>query len=472
MFSKIIAWIKEVIKKMFNRDDAKKFLGADIAVSPEMSAALTLWSDMYANKAPWINADTKSLNLPAAIAGEIAQSVTIELTISITGSERAKYIQDTVNLRLLPKLREQIEKGAAKGGLMMKPYVSKNKVVIDFIQADMFFPVKFDADGDITDCVFVDQRVIGDKYYTRLEYHSMTDSGCSIRNLAFRSSTPDNLGSPVPLAEVDDWASLLPEATITNITRPLFAYFRYPLANNIDPTSPLGVSCYSRAVDLIKDADKLWSDLLWEFESGQRALYADVIAFQRKDDGTPILPLKRLYRALNGSGNIDDNPEGLFHDWSPSLREQNYLNGLDAILKRIEYTCGLAYGTLSDPQSIDKTATEIKTSKQRTYATITSVQKALQNAIEQLLYAMDVWATLYNLAPKGAYSTAFDFDDSVIVDKDMQFQQDLRVVSQGIMSKVEFRMRNFGEDEKTARKMLDFVQEQQAQTDLFNAPAE
>jgi hypothetical protein len=39
----------------------------------------------------------------------------------------------------------------------------------------------------------------------------------------------------------------------------------------------------------------------------------------------------------------------------------------------------------------------------------------------------------------------------------MQFQQDLRLVGQGLMSKVEFRMRNFGESEELARAALQEV---------------
>ncbi len=79
---------------------------------------------------------------------------------------------------------------------------------------------------------------------------------------------------------------------------------------------------------------------------------------------------------------------------------------------------------------------------------------------------MDIYATLYRLAPAGAYSIAFDFDDSVIVDKDVQFQQDLRLVSSQIMSKIEFRIRNFGEDEKTAKAKIAEIQAEQP-TDLF-----
>lgn len=220
---------------------------------------------------------------------------------------------------------------------------------------------------------------------------------------------------------------------------------------------------------MIEQADQQWTDLLWEFESGQRALYADVTAFV-DENGKKVLPAKRLYRALNGGSNLGDNPEGLFHDWSPTFRQAEILAGLDAILRRIEFTCGLAYGTLSNPQTVDKTATELKISNQRSYATITDTQKALQSALDALLYAMDTWATLYKLAPKGAYSASFEYDDSIVVDKETQFSQDSRALGLGVMGKVEFRMRNYGEDEATAKKKIaDILAEQPQEQDLFKA---
>lgn len=462
MFQRFLQWIREVFNKMIGQSTVKQALNVDIAISSSMAAALELWSQMYVNQAPWLNKDVHSLNLPAAIAGEIARAVTIEMQVEFSGS-RSVFLQEQFS-RILPKLRQQVEYGAAKGGLVMKPYITGDRVTVDFVQADMFYPVAFDADGDITAIVFADQRQAGDKWFTRLEYHAMTPAGCYIRNLAFRSTSRDNLGNPVALNEVEDWAGLLPEATITGVDRPLFAYFRFPLANTIDPSSPLGVSSYSRAVDLIRDADVQWSNLLWEFESGQRALYADVLAWGKDKDGKPTLPNKRLYRALDMGGQADD----LFKEWTPTLREQNILAGLDAILKRIEYQCGLAYGTLSDPQTVDKTATEIKISRQRTYATVTDTQKALQQALDQLAWAIDVWATIGRLAPAGTYQIAYQFDDSVIVDQDMQFQQDLRLVGQGLMSKVEFRMRNFKESETVAAAKIAAVAAEQP-ADFFPA---
>jgi len=464
MFTRLINWIKEVWNRMINQSDVKKVLGVDISISTEMANALQLWSLMYVNQASWLSEpDIESLNLPAAIAGEISRQVTIEMSVIVSGSPRAVFINEQIQ-KVISSIRQQLEYGVAKGGMIIKPYISGKSIAVDFVQADQFFPINFDEDGNITACVFSDQRTMKDKYFTRLEYHQMNGDNCLIRNKAFVSSTKDNLGSEVSLETIEDWANIAEEATVTNIEKPLFAYFRFPQANNIDPTSPLGVSGYARAIDLIEQADRQWSQLLWEFDSGKRAIYVDSTAFAHDDDGKPVMPNKRLYQTIAGTSAVGEGE--LIHEWSPDFREENILNGLEAILRKIEFTCGLAYGTLSNPQTVDKTATELKISQQRSYATVVDTQKALQNTLDNLLYAMDVWANIGNLAPRGIYKAVYSFDDSVIVDKDTQFQQDSRLVTQGIMSKMEFRMRNFGEDEATAKKKIADAQSEQPE-ELF-----
>ena len=452
---------------MLNTSSVKDALRVDVAISPLMITALTEWSNMYINQAGWLSDTVKSLNLPAAIAGEISRAVTIEMDIEISGSLRADYLYDQID-RVYPKLRQYVEFGCAKGGLMMKPYVSNGFILVDFVQADQFYPISFDANGKITACVFSDTKVIGRNYFTRLEYHQMTSAGCQVTNVVYKADGPNTLGRLDSLQSVADWAQLEPEALITNISRPLFAYFRYPQANNIDPTSPLGVSCYARAVELIEQADKTWSQFLWEMESGGRALYADVMAFDKDTSGKTILPNRRLYRTMNMGGAKDD----FFQEWSPTLREQNFINSLDTILKKIEFNCGLAYGTLSDPNVVAATATEIKMQKQRSYATVTDTQKALETALEDLLYAMDTWATLAGLAPAGTYEAVYNFDDSIVADHDTQFAQDSQALGLGVMSKVEWRMRTYGETEQIAREKIALVQQESAAAmDFFTQPA-
>jgi A118 family predicted phage portal protein len=476
MFQKILQWIREVFSKMINHSSVKSALHVDIAISQPMAEALQLWSSMYENKAPWIGKDIRSLNLPSAIAGEIARTVTVEMQVEFSGSARADYLKQQF-APVLSKLREKVEVGNAKGGMVIKPYISGDNLAVDWIQADQFYPVDFDANGNITAIIFSYVLQVGDKYYTRLEMHQMgehTDingnavKGCLIRNYAFRSSTQSDLGQPVPLASVAEWADIQDNQIVKGIDKPLYAYFRFPLANNIDTASPLGVSCFARAVDLIEQADRLYSNLIWEFESGKRAIFVDPMAFGKDKNGKPVLPDQRLFRSVDLSANAigEGSSDDLFHDWTPDFREASIISGLDAILKKIEFLCGLAYGTISDPNVEAKTATEVTTTKQRTYSTITDTRKALQAALEQLLYAMDVWATLGKLAPKGTYQAAYNFDDSVIVDKDAQMMSDRQTATMGAMPKWMFLVRNYSLDEATAKKWIADAQAEQPQ-DMF-----
>jgi len=462
-------FIQDVINKikgwfnMLTSDTLKSKVGIEVAISSEMSTALSLWSDMYVNNASWLTKEIRSMNLPASIAGELANLVTIEMSVEIEGdTPRAAYLQSQVD-KVVTKLRQMIEYGNAKGGLIMKPFPNGDQLDVDFVQAGQFLPVSFDANSNITAVVFVDQQTKGKEYYTRLEHHvfSAKDKTVTITNKAYKSSNTSDIGHEITLTEFEPWSTLQPVATIRNVKAPLYGYYRFPQANNIDPTSPLGVSSYARAVGYIEDADRLWSNLVWEFESGKRAIFADVMAFDRTEDGDPILPDKRLYRALaNSTNNIGE--DGFFHEFTPEFREASIISGLDAILKKIEYTCGLAYGTISDPQTVDKTATEIVSSKQRTFSTIKDMRKAVTTCIVQLLYAMDVWATLNKLEAPGKYTPVCKYDDSVITDADAQKNQDMREVSARLLSRLEYRMRNHKEDEATAIKKIQEIDKEQA----------
>lgn len=439
MFENIKEFIGRVKRDMFDKKVIGAAISTDIAVSDEMSCAQREWKALYEER--------EGLHLPAAISFEMARLITVEMNSRIAGSKRADFL-DKCYRDVIENIRIPMEYGCAKGGLVMKPYVAEGKIQVDFIQADKFFPTDFDETGKILGAIFVQTRKIGSRYYTRLERHRMKDGTYEITNQAFSSNNCDYLGKRVPLGEVQEWKDLAESLTIKNVKQPLFGYFRPAIANTIDSNSPLGVSVYANAVNLIADADKQYSRLLWEFESGERALIANAMAFKRDKDGRPRLPDKRLYRTLE----VEDMD--FFREWSPELREEELAKGLNRILRQVEFNCGFAYGTLSEVSDTEKTAEEIRASKQRSYATVSDNQKALKNALLELVYAMDVWCTLYELAPKGDYSVSFDFDDSIEADRKTQFAEKQSLVKDGIMAPWEFRMWYFGEDEDTAKLMV------------------
>lgn len=459
MLQRFLTWIRGVFPKMLHINDAKRALKVDVAISSEMQTAIDQWAAMFMDKAPWLDDTTQSLGLASAVAGEIARLTTVELESTVTGSPRADYLQGEYE-RVLADLRSRVETAAAGGGLVFKPYVDGEHIAVDCVPAWRFFPTAFNSQREVTGAVFVEQVTKGKTYYTRMEHHQLTDEGYTIRNLTFSSLTRGTLGNPCSLEAVDEWADLEPELTIRykDGTAPegvLFSYFRMPFSNTVDPESPLGVSVYSRAVGLIKEADRQYSRILWEYEGSELAVDASQGALQVKgpDGKAPVLPprSKRLFRELA----IDQGQGGdLYKVFNPEIRDTSLFNGLDKILKRIEFNCNLAYGTLSDPQNVDKTAEEIRSSKQRSYSAVCDVQQALQGALEHLVWAMDFYATLYKLAPRGEYEVNFTWGDGVLQDTDKEYMRRKEMADNGYLRPEKFVAWYFGISEEEAKDYL------------------
>ena len=451
---------------MIQYESIKKALGVDIAVSPEMAESIYRWQRMYRNKPPWLNKDVKGLNLPAAISSEFARLVTNEAKIEVSGSPRAEFI-DSLLAGFKGNLRKYVEFAGATGGICFKPYPTGDTVAVDVVRAGNCYPTEFDSAGMMTGAIFPEFKRKGKKLYTRLEYHSLQGDKYIVVNRAFVSTkaivkTDEivQLGMEIKLEDIEEWEDISPYEEFRNADCALFSYLKIPLANNVDPDSPLGVAVYSRAEKQIQDADEMYGATLWEYRSKETAIQASNEYFRHSRTGEVILPKgqERLYYPM-GNG-ITDPTSGkpLFNVYSPDIRDESFFNGYNRVIQKVEFNSGLAYGTLSDPQNVEKTAEEIKTSKQRSYSTVKDIQNSTEEAIRSLVKAMEVWIDLGGLAPSGKVEVSCDWDDSLIVDKKYELEQLRADLAAGIIGPVEFRMKRYGETEDQAMKALAKIQ--------------
>ncbi|MBN1046186.1 phage capsid protein [Clostridium botulinum] len=482
MFEGLKNFFKGVVGKLFNKNTIENKMRVDVAVSSDMSNSIDLWISMYEDKAPWLGKETKSMNLPSAIASEFAKLVTMELESEITTDDFLNQEYQVV----IDEIRNSTEYACAKGGLAFKPYVSENHIEVDLVQADSFYPVSYNSRKEITAAIFVETKIEGDNLYTRLEYHRFNDSGnYQITNQAFKKKNYGNyntatadLGNQILLAEVEEWEKIEEEVEIKNIDKPLFSYFRMPMANAIETGSPLGVSVYSRAENLIKEADKQYSRILWEYEGSELAVHAASDLFKPKRDkngnitsGEMPVGKERLYRKFDIDTSNPSEGSKAIDVFSPEIRDTSLYNGLNKQLRLIEFAVGLAYGTFSDVNETDKTAEEIKSSKQRSYQTVKDIQKALKKSLKDLIYAMNTLAQLYKLSTKKIEiekDVSFDFDDSIIVDKKTELLEMRNDVAAGIIDSVYYIMEKYGKTEEEARKMMPSGESITKENDLDN----
>lgn len=414
-----------------------------------------LWLDMYRDESPWLGPETFSMGLPSSIASELARLTTIEMKSEIANDEDLNEDYQKV----VDDARTFTEYGLALGGIILKPFISKGRVEVDYITPDLYIPISFDNSGNIDHIIFIDEYQQGEIFYRRLEEHDLTGDTYIINNAAFKTKHEGILGKEIPLNELDRWASLAESATIENVDKPLFGYFKNPQANNLDLTSPMGVSCYSRATSLIQDADEQYSRILWEYEGSELAVDADVTVLKK----TGELPVRkeRLFRDLG-----KDQDEGFYEVFSPAIRDESLFNGLNKILMRVEFLCGLAYGTLSDVQVVSKTAEEIKSSKQRSYSTVADIQKSLKIAMEDLVNAMIILKSFYLGGTLTEPDISFEFDDSLIVDTATEQKIRLQEVSAGLIKPESYLSWRYGVSEEEAKNMLPSMNEPDEQDDL------
>ena len=455
MLDGIKNFVKWLIRKMFPIKTIKETIKEDVALTDTMIERIELWANMNQGNAPWVDDYVSSLRLEQGICREFANICLNEMETSVSNDKLDEIYQDAIR-----DLNENLQSGLALGSFIIKP-LGKNKV--EYVTADRFIPVEFDSRGRLIDVIFIETRKEkANSYYYRFERHKLDETGLLITNKAYHSASNTTIGKQVPLSTIDEWANLPEEIYYPGVEKPDFGYYRNPIKNDIDG-SFCGVSIFDSAIDLIKKTDKQFGRLEWEFESGERVIHVDIAAMQPQatiDGGRTAWKMpelnKRLYKGLNLQPGAN---EELYKEYSPEFRDENIINGLNAMLRRIEFNVSLSYGDLSDAQYVEKTATELSIAKKRKYNMVTAIQKNLKDCLEDLVYAL----AFYNALTKSGYDFVCIFNDSILVDEEKEREQDRKDVAMGVMSHLEYRMKWFGEDEETAKKNLpqqaDMVQE-------------
>ncbi len=429
---------------MFGNNEITTALGVKPVLSNTMAAEIDKWSRMYAGNSPWCTDGLHSLRLESGIVREFANIAVTEMTSSVSDT-----VLDVQYQRAIGKLGQRLQSGLATGAMVIKPLPDGS---VQYIPQSAYVPLRFDASGQLVSVIFPETIKDGDRFYTRLEWHDLNASGLTIINRAYVSRNEETLGYEVPLNIRGEWASLMPEASYAGVTRPVFGYFVTPIDNDIDG-SFAGMSVFAKAAEKIRQTDMQFGRLDWEFESGVRAVHVDEAAlrYERGADGKKRMSVARLndrlYRAVNVQPGSDKE---LFEVYSPEFRDASLLNGLEEYKREIEFIVGLAYGDISNPALVEKTATEVISAKKRKYDTVTAIQANLRECLDGLVYAQAFYAgrTL------GGYEFICDFKDSILIDEETERSHDMQMVSMGVMSLAEFRSKWMGEPIEVAEKNL------------------
>lgn len=399
--------------QMLLRSRAKEEFNIEPISSASVDSMIELCARIYGGAPDWADKDDhiKTINFAKAICSETARLATLGISIHADGSARAEWIQQQID-RVYFQLRHWVEYGCAYGTIILKP----NGDTID-LYTKGGFEVTHQTGGEIDGVVFCNQIQEGEKWYTRLEYHRFVDGLYLVSNKCFVGNTMNDTKKAINI-EQTPWAGLLEETAIENVKKPLFGVFRTPHANNLDLASPYALPVFSDAIEELKDLDIAYSRNAKEIHDSKRTVLADdaMVAFA----GEPIpkgaagaqkkakdMKMPDMIRMVRGDGK-----ETYYQEINPELNTEARLAGINALLSQIGYKVGFSNGyfVFNETSGI-QTATGVEAEQQRTVLFIKDVRDKLESCMNGLIYALNVFADLYGLAPVGDYEVVYDFGD-------------------------------------------------------------
>ena len=421
----IIQTIKRWWEALWQKEAQDKF-GVETIESDVMKAALNDWVNIYQGKPDWTlpddkgNIDIESFNFAKKLCNETARLTTLALGITVEGSARADWVNGFMESYIARMKNEECEKACAFGYIILKP----NGEGIDYVMPWDFCPTHA-TDGKIDGGIFFDHyHEPGDKwYYTRLEWQRFEDVSEDVRifritNKTYKATGANGIGQECNIKETV-WANLQEDVAYENIEHPLFSIFKMPLSNNIDMSSPLGVSIFSNAQKELKSLDIAWTRLEDEiFDSQKITFLGDMLI---DEPGRPVRSrfapggvvdktgksLPRWARILPGSNTGDE-----YHEVNPALQTADRLSGIDHFLNLVGVKCGYSTGQfVLNGRTGHVTATQVEADDRETIQYIKQIRDSFQTATDGLIYALDKYADIYNLAPVGVYEVNYDFGD-------------------------------------------------------------
>lgn len=452
---------------LFKSKAEEEFKVKDIT-SPEMEGIIKVCASIYKGDPYWVNKEDniKTINFAKALCSETARLTTLAIKIQIGGSARATWLQEQIDKAYF-KLRHWVEYGCAYGTIIIKP----NESGFDVFTPFDFIVTECDSNGNITGIVFKDSYEENDKCYTRLEYHrfveTQTENGkfypYYVSNRAYVSQSSESQGQPIPLSKTK-WANLMSDTPpITKegdqrLDGPMFGVFRTPQANNVDMSSPLGLSVFAEAIEELKDLDVAYSRNSEEIFDSQRIVLADDRLMYEsgknlKKRGNPAVKLARFVKNVFGN-----SQEEFYQEINPQLNTDTRLSGINALLSQIGYKCGFSNGYFVFNESTGiQTATGVEAEQQRTIQFVKDVRDKLENCLDGAIYGMSIYADLYALAPIGSYEVVYDFGE-ITYNREEDRARWWNYVIQGKVPAWQYFVKFEGMTEEEAKKMVNEAQ--------------
>ena len=332
-------------------------------------------------------------------------------------------------------------------------YKDQDKVIIDFVRADMIYPISYD-NNDVTECAFGSYRNYKGHECIYLQIHRLGREEGEAENLYYIENKYVDSNSGQELKLPEELLELVP----TNSEEPLFQILVPNMVNNIDLDSPMGISVFANAVDEIKGCDLVFDSYMNEFVLGRKRILVPISLAKMELDklersGTPVPKFdtaQTVFYQMPADRNGDLKPTAI----DMSIRASDHELGMQRVLDLCSFKCGLGTRRYQFSSSGIKTATEVISDKSDLFQNLKKNEIAVKAAITRMVRAVSF------LDKKERVEATVDFDDSIIEDTNTTIERNVKLVNAGLRSKQAAIMEINKCSEADAKKELQIIAEE------------
>jgi A118 family predicted phage portal protein len=363
------------------------------------------------------------INFNAIFSNKLANYTISDSNMNIDGDNARTELLDKTGQSMWKKAKKITSMAFGYGGVIIVPYVKGGKIYYNLVPQDRLTIDETDGELITGATVLAEKKVINGTI-SQTTYLRWTNYKVENSNMVITQQFSDDKGNKIPAP--DFWKDIQEVRTITNVDRVLFGYIKSPI-NNRKANDKYGVPITYGCDATILEIKETMKQMIREYELKECFVGADVTMFNGKN----ALPSNGLFKK------IDSTSDDFFEVFDPQFRD--YTTRLQELYKRLEHEIGTSYGILSEVDSQQATATEIKRSMYDTFTICDDMRSNIEKGMEDFFYACNVLANAYNLSPQGEYELNFDWSYSLLEDTATEWSQLTYAQNKGIVSKVEVR---------------------------------
>ncbi len=446
-----------------NANEIATAFGQEFSGSGYYSACIDEWRRIYRDDPEWRQTakgglfsrgkrQLLRLNMAKVLCDNLAAlTFSEQCEITIDRPEYQRYIDSVLNANgFWKQLPELLSKAYAMGGAVLKCYLSDGNPRIDYITADRFVPVSWDGSG-VQSGILSGTYTKGRDYYHLLEFMQPGRSEFKL----FKAASESELGRECPLSEM--FPGLNSKVEYAD-GKSVFAYFRPFVSNNSDYDVPLGMSVYANCTDTLRALDTVFDSFQREFILGKKRIIVPSSCIQTildPDSGKVVRYFDADDEAFIALRH-EDGEDLKITDNTTELRIEQHVSAINAYLNILCMQTGLSAGTFSfDVQQGMKTATEIISQESKTARTVKNNKNLLTEAIETVVRALIQLGVMSGEITRQEYSVTVGWNDNIIIDDNTLIDNNIKLVSAGLKSKIKAIMEVQKCDEATAREELE-----------------